>query len=45
MFLHHDLLHLLSNVWFLWVFGENLEKEWGAGDFFFFIFFAAWPLS
>lgn len=38
MFLHHDLLHLLSNVWFLWVFGENLEKKIGSWRFLVFYF-------
>ncbi len=29
MFLHGDILHLLSNMWFLWVFGDNMEKKIG----------------
>jgi membrane associated rhomboid family serine protease len=29
MFLHANLLHLLSNVWFLWVFGDNVEDQLG----------------
>ncbi len=28
-FLHGDLLHLGSNMLFLWVFGDNMEEEWG----------------
>jgi membrane associated rhomboid family serine protease len=29
MFLHGSLLHLLGNMWFLWVFGDNLEDALG----------------
>ena len=29
MFLHGGLLHLLGNVWFLWVFGANVEGQVG----------------
>ncbi len=29
MFLHGDLLHLLGNVWFLWIFGDNVEDRLG----------------
>lgn len=29
MFLHGGLLHLLGNVWFLFIFGDNLENELG----------------
>lgn len=28
-FLHGDLLHLLFNMWFLWLCGVNLEDRWG----------------
>ncbi|MFN4057320.1 MAG: rhomboid family intramembrane serine protease [Roseinatronobacter sp.] len=28
-FLHGDLLHLGSNMLFLWIFGDNMEEEWG----------------
>lgn len=28
-FLHADILHLLGNVWFLWVFGDNVEDRFG----------------
>jgi len=37
MFLHGDFLHLASNMWFLWIFGYNLEGR--LGKFFFLIFF------
>lgn len=29
MFLHANLLHLVSNMWFLWVFGDNVEDRLG----------------
>src|SRR3954470_2590636 len=25
MFLHGDLVHFLGNMWFLWIFGDNVE--------------------
>lgn len=29
MFLHGGMLHLVGNMWFLWIFGDNLEDELG----------------
>jgi membrane associated rhomboid family serine protease len=29
MFLHGGWLHLLGNMWFLWVFGDNIEDRLG----------------
>lgn len=29
MFLHGGLLHLASNMWFLWLFGNNIEETYG----------------
>lgn len=29
MFLHGGVLHLLGNMWFLWVFGDNVEDRMG----------------
>ena len=29
MFMHGGLLHLLSNMWFLWIFGDNVEDRMG----------------
>ena len=29
MFLHGGLLHLLGNMWFLWIFGNNIEEAYG----------------
>jgi len=36
MFLHGSLFHILSNMWFLWVFGDNVEDRMGHGRFFLF---------
>ncbi|HXI03671.1 MAG TPA: rhomboid family intramembrane serine protease [Candidatus Saccharimonadales bacterium] len=33
MFLHGDILHLLGNMLFLWVFGDNVEDRMGRGRF------------
>src|SRR5262245_34708455 len=27
MFMHGSLMHLLGNMWFLWIFGDNVEDE------------------
>lgn len=29
MFLHAGFLHILSNMWFLWIFGDNVEAAMG----------------
>lgn len=29
MFLHGDIMHILSNMIFLWVFGDNIEEQYG----------------
>lgn len=36
MFFHGDLLHLIGNMLFLWVFGDNVEDAMGHIKFFFF---------
>ncbi|AFZ67960.1 rhomboid family intramembrane serine protease [Deinococcus peraridilitoris] len=28
-FLHGGVMHLLGNVWFLWIFGDNIEDRYG----------------
>lgn len=33
MFLHGGWLHLLGNVWFLWIFGDNVEDQLGHRKF------------
>ncbi len=40
MFLHGGFLHVFSNVWFLWIFGDNIEDLFGRGKFLI-IFFGA----
>lgn len=37
MFLHGGFLHLIGNMWFLWIFGDNLEA--GMGKIRFLIFY------
>ncbi len=33
MFLHGGWFHLIGNMWFLWVFGDNVEDAMGPGRF------------
>jgi len=33
MFLHGGWLHVLGNMWFLWIFGDNVEDILGHGRF------------
>jgi len=33
MFLHGSWMHLLGNMWFLWLFGNNVEDSMGHGRF------------
>jgi membrane associated rhomboid family serine protease len=33
MFLHGGLLHVVGNMWFLWVFGDNVEDRLGRARF------------
>ncbi len=33
MFLHGGLLHLLGNMWYLWIFGDNIEDQLGHWGF------------
>lgn len=33
MFLHGDVMHLAGNMLFLWIFGNNIEDEFGHGRF------------
>ncbi len=39
MFLHGGLLHLLGNMWYLWLFGDNVEGLTGHLRFIFFYLF------
>jgi membrane associated rhomboid family serine protease len=31
MFMHGGIAHLLGNLWFLWIFGDNVEDRMGRG--------------
>jgi len=33
MFMHGGLAHLLGNMWFLWIFGDNIEDDLGRGRY------------
>jgi len=33
MFLHGGLMHILMNMFILWMFGSDLEREWGSSAF------------
>jgi membrane associated rhomboid family serine protease len=33
MFLHGGWMHVLGNMWFLWIFGDNVEDSLGHGKF------------
>jgi membrane associated rhomboid family serine protease len=33
MFLHGSWLHILGNMWFLWIFGDNIEDAMGHGRY------------
>ena len=33
MFLHANLIHIISNMWFLWIFGDNVEDCMGHGRY------------
>jgi len=37
MFIHGDFWHLLGNMWFLWLFGDNVEDR--MGHFWFLVFY------
>ena len=32
-FLHGGWVHLIGNMWFLWIFGDNIEDQFGHGRF------------
>jgi len=33
MFMHGGLMHILGNMWYLWIFGNNVEDAMGKGRF------------
>ncbi len=39
MFLHGSIAHIAGNLWFLWLFGDNVEDVYGHFGFLFFYFF------
>ena len=38
MFLHGGVAHLLGNMWFMWIFGDNVESALGHVRYFIFYF-------
>jgi len=36
MFLHGGWFHIIGNMWYLWIFGDNVEDRLGHGRFLFF---------
>lgn len=40
IFIHGGLLHIISNMWFLWIFGDNVEVRLG-WFFYLFLYFGA----
>src|SRR5271166_6118913 len=40
-FLHGDILHILANMWFLWLVGREMESLYGSRDFLAFYLLAA----
>ena len=40
MFLHGGFFHLLGNMWYLWIFGDNVEDRLGHGRFLLFYLLA-----
>ena len=36
MFLHGSWLHVIGNMWYLWIFGDNIEDRLGHGRYLFF---------
>lgn len=33
MFLHGSLMHIVGNMWFLWIFGDNVEDRYGSAPY------------
>lgn len=42
MFLHGGFLHLLGNMWFLYIFGDNVEDRLGSVRYLVFYFLCGW---
>jgi len=45
MFLHGGLLHLLGNMLYLWIFGDNVEDRMGHTRYLFFYLLCGWTAS
>ncbi len=45
MFLHGGLWHLLGNLWFLYIFGDNVEDRIGSGRYLLFYFLSGFGAS
>src|ERR1700721_2621779 len=43
MVLHASGLHLIRNIWFLWIFGDNIEDY--LGHFSYLLFYLAWGFA
>lgn len=33
IFMHGSVMHLVGNMWFLWIFGDNIEDDMGHGSY------------
>jgi len=42
MFLHGGIFHLVGNIWFLYIFGDNVEDRLGHGRYLFFYLLCGW---
>ncbi len=40
MFLHGSIMHLIGNMWYLYLMGDNLEDRWGHFQYFLFYLFS-----
>ncbi|HON06339.1 MAG TPA: rhomboid family intramembrane serine protease, partial [Candidatus Ratteibacteria bacterium] len=40
MFLHGSFMHLIGNMWFLYLMGDNIEDRWGHLQYLFFYLFS-----
>ena len=43
MFLHGGWLHVIGNMWTLWIFGDNVEDRMGTTRFVIFYLISGWP--
>ena len=42
MFMHGGWMHLIGNMWFLWIYGDNVEESSDTGNTLHFTFSADW---